>query len=165
MSSDSSLTFHARSEEETNRLGSRLAPLLQPNDVLALNGNLGAGKTHFVKAIAAGLGADSESVNSPTFVLIQEYPGRLTVYHFDTYRLHDADEFLELGADEILTAGGVCLIEWADRVADVLPPDRLCISIEHTGPTSRLFRLNANGVRSEELLSALQNHIDKNFPQ
>ena len=149
-------SFAANSEQDTARIGSELAPLLRPNDVIALNGNLGAGKTRFVQAVASAMGVDQADVNSPTFVLIQEYSGRLNLYHFDTYRLSDSDEFLELGADEILDSGGVCLIEWADRVADVLPRDILRINIEHTGTNARRFEFHGNGPRSNALLRELK---------
>src|SRR5437899_12146513 len=101
----------------TTAFGRRLAELLFPGSVIALVGPLGAGKTHLVRAVAEGLGvADSRVVSSPTFVLIQEYTGRLPIYHFDAYRLKHSGEFLELGAHEYFEGKGVCLVEWADRV-------------------------------------------------
>ena len=101
----------------TESFGRRLGSLLFPNAVVALIGPLGAGKTHLVRAIAEGLGiANPAAVTSPTFTLIHEYSARLPIYHFDAYRLNSADEFLDLGATEYYEAGGVCLIEWADRV-------------------------------------------------
>ena len=149
-------SFDSTSEEETERLGEFVAQSLQPGCVVTLSGNLGAGKTRLVQAIAAGLGADRATVNSPTFVLIQEYAGRMPIYHFDTYRLGDVDEFLALGADELLAGDGVCLIEWGERVAEILPDDRLEITIETTGPMSRRFRFDARGPRSERALAALR---------
>ena len=146
----------AHSEQETEALGRALARVLEPGTVIALVGNLGAGKTRLTQAIAAELGVERETVNSPTFVLIQEYEGRLPIYHFDTYRLRDTDEFLELGADELMAAGGVCVIEWADRVAEVLPRDVLRIEIEILSPTEREFRFSASGARSTRLLERLR---------
>src|SRR6266576_4059012 len=97
--------------------GQRLAGLLFPGAVVALIGQLGAGKTHLVRAIAEGLGiADSRVVSSPTFVLIQEYEARLPIYHFDAYRLRTEVEFIDLGIHEYFEGNGVCLVEWADRV-------------------------------------------------
>src|SRR5919206_909490 len=107
--------------EATRALGRRLGGLLFPGAVVALVGPLGAGKTHLVRAVAEGLGADGRLVSSPTFVLIQEYRGRLPVYHFDAYRLRGEEEFLDLGALDYFEGDGVCLIEWADRVAGCLP--------------------------------------------
>ncbi|MCL4114580.1 UNVERIFIED_CONTAM: hypothetical protein GTU68_054793 [Idotea baltica] len=158
MNSSSSFTpfeFLAESEQQTQKLGFAIASALKAGDVIGLVGNLGAGKTRLVKAVATGTGADPDDVTSPTFVLIQEYHGRLTLYHFDTYRLADSDEFLELGADELLYGDGVCLVEWSDRVADVLPEDILRIEIEHVAETTRRFRFLPSGSRSRELASAV----------
>lgn len=155
MPSHSTLTISANSLTETQQLAGRLASVLQLGDVVALIGELGAGKTHFVQAIASSLAVDQDFVNSPTFVLIQEYEGTLPICHIDAYRLHDSDEFLELGADEILGGETVCLIEWADRVADVLPRDRITIQIEATGEQSRQFRISSSGPRSDQALRDL----------
>lgn len=150
-----SWTVESRSLDETRLLGQRLADQLQRSDVISLMGNLGAGKTHLVQAIAAGLQVDQDFVHSPTFVLIQEYAGRLPVCHLDAYRLNDIDEFLELGADEILGSENVCLIEWGDKVEEVLPRDRLTILIEVTGISSRRLSLTSSGRRSTQLLEAV----------
>jgi tRNA threonylcarbamoyladenosine biosynthesis protein TsaE len=129
--------------EATTALGRQFAERLRPNDIVALIGPLGAGKTHLVRAIAEGLGiADSRVVSSPTFTLIHEYPARLPIYHFDVYRLQSPAEFLDLGAQEYFESGGVCLIEWADRVAECLPPALWMIDIEITGETSRRLRIS-----------------------
>ncbi len=149
--------FDSQSEDDTSVLGAHLARILEPGTVVALNGNLGAGKTRLVQAIAAGLGVDRRNVSSPTFILIQEYEGRVPLYHIDTYRLRDSDEFLELGADEILSSDqSICLIEWADRVADVLPADMLTVSIDFTGPLSRRFHFRGSGPRSNNMVRRLQ---------
>ena len=150
------LTIELTSEAETLELGRALGEAAQPGLVVALIGNLGAGKTRFVQAAAEGLGVSREEVNSPTFVLIQEYEGRLPVYHFDTYRLRDIDEFLELGADEYMSGDGVCFIEWADRMEEVLPRDRLSITFEITGKDSRRLTLAAGGKVSQSVLTSLQ---------
>ncbi|HAH45132.1 tRNA (adenosine(37)-N6)-threonylcarbamoyltransferase complex ATPase subunit type 1 TsaE [Gimesia sp.] len=156
MQSEIEWTFESTSELETQRLGKKLAETLTPGTVIALNGNLGAGKTRLVQAIATALGVDPAEVTSPTFVLIQEYQGRLPLYHFDTYRLRDTDEFLELGADDLLYSDGVCLIEWADKVKEVLPGDLLQINIEHTSQTARTFRFQGQGARSEQIIARLK---------
>lgn len=141
----------------TERLGRRLGGLLFPGAVAALIGPLGAGKTQLVRVIAEGLGcADGRVVSSPTFVLIQEYEARLPIYHFDAYRLRTASEFAGLGVEEYFGGDGVCLVEWADRVADCLPAERLAITIQVTGPTSRQFHLEAHGMRYHALLADLR---------
>src|SRR3954468_22418685 len=122
----------------TSRLGRALADALFPGAVIALIGPLGAGKTHLVKAIAEGLGiANPAVVNSPTFVLIQEYDARLPIYHFDAYRLPDPTSFGELGVQEYFAGTGVCLVEWADRVPESLPAERLDVGISIIGETAR----------------------------
>jgi tRNA threonylcarbamoyladenosine biosynthesis protein TsaE len=137
--------------------GRRLADLLFPGAVIGLVGPLGAGKTFLVRAIAEGLGlADRLAVSSPTFVLIQEYPTRPPIYHFDAYRLRSAAEFLDLGAQEYFDGLGVCLVEWADRVTEFLPAERLEIGITPTGEISRSLRIAACGRRHELLLQWLE---------
>jgi len=137
-------------------LGRRLGELLFPGAVAGLVGQLGAGKTYFVRAIALGLGLRNEhAVSSPTFVLIQEYAGRLPIYHFDVYRLHNEREFLELGVQEYFEDEGVCLIEWADKVPGVLPKEILLVTILVTGEDSRRFQFEAHGSRYEEVLEVL----------
>ena len=112
----------SHSAEETIAFGRALATTLRRGDVLALCGELGAGKTHFVKGVAAGLAANA-AVTSPTFTLIHEYiGGRLPLYHFDFYRLEDEDEALKIGLDEYLDGDGVCVIEWADKFEALIPP-------------------------------------------
>jgi tRNA threonylcarbamoyladenosine biosynthesis protein TsaE len=148
--------FTARDERDTEALGTALGKSLAQGGVVALVGTLGAGKTRLVQSIAVALGADRRLVNSPTFVLIQEYEAALPVFHCDTYRLRNVEEFLDLGIDEIFQSHGVCLIEWADRVAGVLPPDHLRIDIDVTGPTARRFNIEAHGPKSAAILSAAQ---------
>jgi tRNA threonylcarbamoyladenosine biosynthesis protein TsaE len=149
-------TFAARDEDDTEKLGRSLGEALGPGGVVALIGPLGAGKTRLVQSTAAGLGADRRAVNSPTFVLIQEYDAPLPIFHCDTYRLRSVDEFLDLGVDEMFQSGGVFLIEWADRVTAVLPADRLQIEIEVTGETSRAFRFTGLGPVSAGVLSEVR---------
>jgi tRNA threonylcarbamoyladenosine biosynthesis protein TsaE len=105
------------SEEETSAAGERLAPRLRPGDVVLLHGDLGAGKTAFVRGLARGLGAPPDEVSSPTFTLVQEYRGRLTLYHVDLYRLQP-HEVEDLGLDELTEAGSVVAVEWAERWTD-----------------------------------------------
>lgn len=152
---DAAWEFVAGDEQATERLGAALARALEPGTILALNGELGSGKTRLVQAVAVALGVPREAVTSPTFVLIQEYAGRLPVFHFDTYRLNDLDEFLELGADELFESDGVCLIEWAQRVEELLPADRVDVAIRAEGPDVRRFLFSAQGPRSCRVLQAL----------
>jgi tRNA threonylcarbamoyladenosine biosynthesis protein TsaE len=119
--------------DDTARLGRRLAELLFPGAVVALVGPLGAGKTTLVRSVAVGLGADERVVSSPTFALIHEYPARIPVYHFDTYRLADAESLLALGAEEYFSGDGVCFVEWADRFESVLPAEYLRIELTPHG--------------------------------
>lgn len=139
----------------TVAFGHRLAGLLFPGAVLGLTGPLGAGKTHLVRAIAEGLGCDGRRVSSPTFALVHEYPGRMPVYHFDTYRLPDEAAFVDLGVDEYFASDGVCLIEWADRVENVLPAEHLRITITPTGETSRRLKIEGRGERYASIATEL----------
>ena len=150
------LTVRSDSLAETDRLAAALAAELQPGDVLALHGHLGAGKTRFVQGLAAALGCAGDAVHSPTFVLIQEYDGRLPLFHCDAYRLRDADEFLELGGDELFTEGGVVCIEWAERIAAVLPGDLVNVRLKAIGESSREFEFTATGPRGRRLIQDLR---------
>lgn len=118
-------------EDEMKALGLELANELEPGDVVALVGNLGTGKTTLSKYIAQGLGV-TETLSSPTFNIVKEYrSGRLPLYHFDVYRLSCGDELVDIGAEDYLYGDGVCLIEWADIVADILPEESIVIRIEY----------------------------------
>lgn len=139
--------------DETRALGHKLGALLQPFDVIALYGELGAGKTLFVQAVAEGAGASGAS--SPTFAIVNQYQGRLRLHHFDLYRLQGAADLYALGFDDLLAEPAATLIEWADRAEDALPQDRLEIAFEHDGPESRRVTLSASGPRSRELLQQL----------
>ena len=154
-------TFDAQSEADTDRLGSALARYLPDGTVVALVGTLGAGKTKLVERIARHCGIDPEDVTSPTFVLLQHYRGSRTLHHFDTYRLADSDEFLALGADELFEGKGISLVEWADRVADCLPQNRLSIDIAETGLGTRRFELSATSPLLGAALRELGNSLDQ----
>jgi tRNA threonylcarbamoyladenosine biosynthesis protein TsaE len=124
------MNFVTHSVEETIALGEAIGRTLNPGMTLTLDGELGTGKTHLTKGVAAGLGVERpETVNSPTFVLLQVYHGRVPLYHFDCYRLSDPGEFLELGYEEFLE-DGICVIEWGERVSDHLATPRLEIRLE-----------------------------------
>jgi tRNA threonylcarbamoyladenosine biosynthesis protein TsaE len=138
---------------QTTAFGRRLAELLFPGAVVALVGPLGAGKTHFVRAVVEGMGGNGRRVSSPTFALVHEYDARLPVYHFDTYRLPDEAAFAELGVSEYFEGDGVCLVEWADRVEGVLPAEHLRVTIEVTSETRRRFTIEGRGERYAGLIS------------
>jgi tRNA threonylcarbamoyladenosine biosynthesis protein TsaE len=153
-------TFIAKSEQDTERLGAALASHLQPGTVIALIGPLGAGKTRLVQAVATTLGVPAGRVTSPTFVLVNEYSGgRMPVYHFDTYRLRDDDEFLNLGPDEYFDAAGVTFVEWADRVAELLPADHLEITIDPINETERRFQIRGTSPGMDGLVSRVQTAV------
>jgi tRNA threonylcarbamoyladenosine biosynthesis protein TsaE len=151
------IIIDVQSLAETEALGRRLAALLFPGAVVGLIGTLGAGKTHLVRAIALGLDIPNAAVvNSPTFVLIQEYEARLPIYHFDAYRLQNEREFADLGVHEYFQGNGICLIEWADKVPTCLPRERLEVRITITGEQSRRFEITGIGDRWEALARSLE---------
>ena len=139
---DAGLLIELDSEEETERLGQALADVCDPGCVIGLIGPLGAGKTRLVRAVAESLGVDPGAIASPTFVLIHEYEGRIPVYHFDVFRLESPQEFEDLGVADYWSAGGVCLVEWADRVRALLPVDAWQIRIEPLEPTRRRVEID-----------------------
>lgn len=138
----------------TRRLGLRLGAALEPGDFVALTGELGAGKTALVKAIAEGAGVN-EQASSPTFALVNLYRGgRVPLQHLDLYRLAGPEELFALGFDDLLAEPAATLCEWADKAQGALPADRLEIALEHAGPRSRKARLTATGPRGARLLTA-----------
>lgn len=116
------------SEQETRELGKRMSQQVTPGTVISLRGSLGAGKTVFAKGFAEGLGI-TEAIVSPTFTLVQEYDGRLKLYHLDLYRLSGEDEFESMGGEDFLYSDGVALIEWSEKIEDMLPDDTIFINI------------------------------------
>ncbi len=149
-------TFAAQDERDTQRLGAALAEILPPGTVVGLIGTLGAGKTRLVQAVAAALGVPPGNVTSPTFVLVNEYSGgRMPVFHFDTYRLKDEDEFLELGPGEYFDSNGLVFIEWADRIIDLLPDERIEIEIEVIDETQRQITIRGTSPPMEVLVAQL----------
>jgi len=121
------MKFLSKNRDQTVELGKKIGKVLAPNDVVALIGPLGAGKTTLVQGIAEGL-AVKDYVTSPTFIIINEYKGRLPFYHVDLYRLNDVDEIEDLGIEEYFQKGGVCVIEWAEKLRDLKP--KLCQEIK-----------------------------------
>lgn len=129
------------SEEETSAAGEGLGESLRAGDVILLYGDLGAGKTAFVRGLAKGLDASSDDVTSPTFTIVQEYPGRVTLYHVDLYRL-DEREVDDLGLEELVLGDGIVAIEWAERWRD-RPDDAIEVRIEDAGDEARRIRISA----------------------
>lgn len=149
------LIYDANDEAATAALGAVMAEILPEGTTIALIGTLGAGKTRLAQAIAEASGVPRRDVVSPTFVLVQEYRGRRKVNHIDAYRLHDEDEFLELGPDEYFEGEGITLVEWADRVAGCLPKEHLDVHIEVSGSQQRRFRIVPHGGRYEASVTAM----------
>jgi len=152
-------TYDVQNQQGTDALGAALSRALPDGSVVALIGTLGAGKTALVQAVAAAEGFPRSEVTSPTFVLVNEYPGARKMYHLDTYRLAGDDEFLALGPEEFFESSGLTFVEWADRFPACLPRERLEITIDVTGDESRRFRITARGMRYEEAVSRVQSHL------
>ena len=138
--------------DETIALGNRLGLLLQPNMLLTLSGDLGAGKTTFTKGIGQGLGI-TKVINSPTFTILKQYQGRLNLSHFDAYRLEGQDD--DLGFEEIFDSDDVCVVEWANFIEDILPVDRLTIEIKKIDENIREFVFKTNSEKYAQVVEAL----------
>lgn len=120
-----------KNEEETRSLGLSLGRSAKAGDIIALEGDLGAGKTTLTKAIAQGLGIP-DTITSPTFTIVREYrSGRIPLYHFDVYRIDDPDELYEIGCEEYFYGDGLCVIEWADNISEILPDEVMRITIDY----------------------------------
>lgn len=139
-------SFVTSCEEETEACGSALARSLGRGSVVALYGDLGAGKTAFVRGMAAGLGI-RESVSSPTFTIVNEYPGEVPLFHFDLYRLKNGDELLDIGWEDYLDRGGICALEWSERAEETISPDAVKVTIRRLDETRREITVS----REEEI--------------
>ena len=122
------MEFVTNSEAETEALGARLGAELAPGTVIAFTGDLGAGKTAFTRGLAKGLGYEGR-VTSPTFTIVNEYDGKIPLFHFDMYRLGDEDGLFDIGWEDYLNRGGVCAVEWSERIAGALPPETIKVTI------------------------------------
>jgi tRNA threonylcarbamoyladenosine biosynthesis protein TsaE len=146
----------SRSVKETQAFGRRLGALLQPGDWIGLSGDLGAGKTCLTQGLALGAGVSVETdVTSPTFVLLQTYPGRLPLHHLDLYRLHHMGELIEIGYQDLLAGPGACVVEWCDQVNGARPADGLVLAIELLDQDTRSLQPEALGERGRVLVQAL----------
>lgn len=147
---------------ETEQVGALIGALLQPGDFLALRGELGSGKTRFARGIATGLGIGADiPVTSPTYALLNIYQGRMPLYHFDLYRLSGEDEVIELGFAEYFSGDGISLVEWPERLAEELPPERLEIAFSYCGETRRRIEVTPVSARFKKVVEALL-HVYKN---
>ena len=141
--SENRVEFISHSAADTERLGVKLAKKLCAGDVIALFGDLGSGKTTLIRGLVRGFGADkSTRVTSPTFVLLNIYRGKFPIYHFDFYRLGDAAAVSEIGCSEYFDAGGVAVVEWADRALELLPPETIKINLTTIDETTREITIN-----------------------
>jgi tRNA threonylcarbamoyladenosine biosynthesis protein TsaE len=154
-----SFEFFSRSAEQTRRIGMRLGGLLRPSDLICLQGDLGAGKTTLVQGLAQGWGS-LDAVSSPTFVLVNEYrrPDACQLFHMDAYRLESVPEAAELDVDSMLVRGAL-IVEWAERVAAILPDERLWINLEYRAEEQRQMNFRASGPRYDQLLAELQTNM------
>ena len=152
---ENTLDFVSHSAAQTRRYGLRLGLLLQAGDIICLEGELGTGKTCLVQGIGEGMGI-VEPITSPTFTLIAEYtppPPAPRLYHIDVYRLDNpTQQVMAVGLDDYLLGDGACVIEWADRISQVLPPERLWITLSHLDDSKRGIVINATGTRFQEML-------------
>jgi len=153
------LEFFSRSPEQTRRVGMRLGSLLQPGDVIGLQGELGAGKTTLVQGLAQGWGS-FDPVSSPTFIIVNVYrrPDDSQLFHMDAYRLDSAPEAAELDLDEMLARGSL-LVEWPERVQEILPDDQLRIFFEYVAEEHRQMLIKATGKRYDEILADLRQNL------
>ncbi len=143
--------MESASPEETRRLGVRLGALLKAGDFVGLSGPLGAGKTLFAKALAEGLGVKADEVTSPTFSIVQSYPGRVRLHHVDLYRLESLDELTGTGYFDL--EPGVSVVEWAEKIKGAVPKDALRLSFSVVGETARQIDALATGERHRALLA------------
>lgn len=150
-------TYETCNADETRTLAAALGAVLLPGDTICLIGDLGAGKTTFTQGLALGLGLPpAEPVNSPTFTLVAEHPGgRVPLYHFDVYRLPDSSALYDLAFDEYISGDGVVVIEWADKITEVLPRDRIEIALTAGSETTRQIVMTGWGERAKEILAQL----------
>jgi tRNA threonylcarbamoyladenosine biosynthesis protein TsaE len=134
---------HSHSPAETETIAADLAARLSPGQCIALYGGLGAGKTQFVRGLVRGLDGPDRSVSSPTYVLLNVYPGgRLTVYHLDAYRIRGSADFQDIGFPELLDQAGLVVVEWADKVLDLLPSSRIDVRLDTIGPDERTIEIS-----------------------
>jgi len=150
----------SESADETFALGVAVGKEAGEGDVFALSGELGAGKTCFTGGLARGIGVDENyAITSPTFTLINEYPGRCRFYHFDVYRLNQIDELIDLGYDEYISAKGVVAIEWAEKIKNALPDDTIKVNFAYIDENKRMIRISGPKKRVRELVKDIKGEV------
>jgi tRNA threonylcarbamoyladenosine biosynthesis protein TsaE len=151
------IILNSGSASETIRIGKEVGNRLRRGDVVALIGELGAGKTHFIKGLASGVGVKkSKYLSSPSFTLVNEYPGKVPFYHIDLYRLETREDAEDLGLEEYVQCEGVTVIEWADRIPSLIPKEALWIEIEYAGEKDRTIQITGKGERYDRLIKDLK---------
>ncbi|MGL5507767.1 MAG: tRNA (adenosine(37)-N6)-threonylcarbamoyltransferase complex ATPase subunit type 1 TsaE [Paraclostridium sp.] len=145
--------IYLENEEKTREIGSKLGNLLTPKSVVCLIGDLGAGKTTMTQSLVKSLGVD-DYITSPTFTIVNEYEGRIPLYHFDVYRIGSSEEMYDIGFDEYIDGEGVCIIEWANLIEDILPDEYLYIEMNYI-ENGREMTLNPKGEKYEEIVKEL----------
>lgn len=145
--------------QETEHIGSLLGEMLTRGDIIALAGELGTGKTTFVRGMAHGMGIEGKEVASPSFTLVNEYEGPLPLFHLDLYRLEDEQELLGIDYDEYIRGDGVAVIEWADRISQAVPRESLWIRLRYLGTELREIMFQAQGDRYEKIIEELQRKV------
>ena len=154
------MTFISKSPQQTIQYGKQFGSVLEPGSVVGLVGELGSGKTCFIKGLASAVaGVPEHEVTSPTFTFMQECPGKVSLYHFDLYRIAGITDLAELGFEECLYGTGVTVIEWADRAEGALPRDCLIISMEYIAEQERRLFFSAHGEKHAALLTTYKNII------
>lgn len=143
-----------KNEDETKWFGEKIGSAITQKLLICLNGDLGAGKTCITKGIAKGLGI-MDDITSPTFILVEEYEGRLPLYHFDVYRIDDTEELYFIGFDDYLSKNAVVIIEWSDKIESILPKDRLEIRLDYTEDGMREICLNSVGEAAQTLVETM----------
>ena len=151
------MVLQTRNTSGTIQIGKSIGSLLLPGDVVALVGELGTGKTQFIKGLAVGVGIGKPTyISSPSFTLINEYKGKIPFYHIDLFRLRAEKEAEDLGLEEYFQSGGITAIEWADRIPSLLPREMLWIQISYTGENTRSIEILGRGKQYEELINRLR---------
>ena len=156
---DKTVTITSHTPRQTEEIGSLLGSMLAEGDIIALCGELGTGKTTLVRGMARGIGLEEGEVASPSFTLVNEYEGPLRLFHIDLYRLADEKELIAIDYEEYLTADGVVVIEWADRLPQAIPADSLWITLRYLGTERREIVLRAEGDRYKMMIEELQRKV------